>query len=165
MKKTKALTSKQLLMQVSRPVRLLIQRMEKLARKDPALADIVSQLKPVQAAVWAMQDTRELAEAQALDAGEVCWQVFRPSGGFSIFDQVQVVTRTPRTVHVLHEYFSLPDAPPRLAPHQDPWAHLDKELHKEPLDLVKFRAHAAKVDAAYKRWLSQGGPEKQEVAA
>lgn len=155
------LKAEQLLSKVIRPLYKLKGRLKKI--NDPALPEIVKQIEAMEHVLWELRHRRELAEAIAADKGEISWIVFHPRGR-TIFDLNKIVTRTPRTIHVKNEYWTQRDEV-RLADIRSIDSDLEKELHREPLDLAKFAEHARLVDESYRKYLARGGPEAEKEAA
>lgn len=145
-------------------IRPMIKLRERLAKtQDPALGEMVKQLEAMERLLWKLRERRELEEAQAADRGEVCWSVIHPRGRHFL-DGRRVVVRTPRTITVDGEYWTIP-ARTVVEGLASIWTDLDKDLHREPLDLAKFDEHARYVDESYRKFLAKGGPEADKEAA
>jgi len=95
-----------------------------------------------------VREQRAMKEAEAADKGEILWMLFKPRD--SVFGSRNTLTRTPNRM-IRDEYFSMP-AQTHLADREAAYEDLAREWGKTPLDLDKFRAHAAKVDGQYREW-------------
>jgi len=159
-RRARPLTSKQIWPVAIRPIVRARDKIKKAAAGDPALPEIVKQLDAMVSVLFDLLNRRQLAEAQAQDRGEICWTVIHPRD-HTIFGANKIVTRTPHSIRVKNEYFTIPDSPARVVDPRNVWTDLEKEWHRAPLDLAVFNKHAAYVDNSYRRFLAKGGPEKE----
>lgn len=159
-KTPRPLKAEQLWPKVLSPLCKLRDRWKKL--NDPAMAEPLKQLEAMERCFWNLRQQRELAEAQAADKGEICWTVIHPRGPHFLYGRRRAI-RTPRTITIDGEYWTIPGTPV-INGLGSIWQDLEKEWHREPLDLAKFAAHAAKVDESYRKFLAKGGPEQEEAA-
>ena len=161
-KRPRALTSKQLWRRIQRPLARLEQNVAAALKEGKGsfqaevLVKVKNHLDEARMLLWREHEARALAEAKAKDRGVICWTVYHPVSPQAFFRSRRVVVRTPNTIQVLGEYFTLPDVPPRVTLPGMAYTDLRQELDRDPLDLDAFRIHLKLVEADWRKRMARG---------
>lgn len=152
---------------LSRRLFKLSRALKEAAKRDSGLGDVAGLAEQLDRKVATLANQRSLLEAERKDKGKVLWELFVPrnDGGYepSIFDRAGKITRTPN--RIIRDLYSLTGASVHVVSPANAWPDLGDELKTRPLDLDKFRRHAARVDASYRKWVAAGAGEEDLLAA